>query len=732
METLEGNVERITYYSSETGYCVMRIVPNQLRLGKRDQLITVIGTMPELQPGEQVKVTGVWMNHPVHGLQFKAETLVQLRPATLEGIRRYLGSGLIKGVGKRYAARIVDFFGMETLDILDNNPQRLRDVPGVGRKLTDKIAKAWVEQREIKRVMLFLQSHGINTALALRIYKTYGDDSLEIVQQDPYQMVRDVYGIGFITADKIARDMGLPPFAPTRIRAGLVYALNEATDDGHVFLPTETLIQQAATFLDVEPHLLEAELVRLADEGEIFLQDLPHPDTQQPMPVVYYSVMYYSEKGSAERLRDLLDTPKSRLERLARMTSDEWRHLIHNITSADGIRLTDQQRQAVQTALTSKCSILTGGPGTGKTTTLRTIITVLQSTRHSFKLASPTGRAAKRLSEATGQPAQTIHRLLDYSPQEGFNFNRENPLDTDIVVVDESSMVDLVLFYSLLKAIPPEAHLLLVGDVDQLPSVGAGDVLRDLIRSHAFPTVRLDTVFRQAGDSLIIENAYRINQGQQPDTSNQSSDFFFFKEEDPAAAAELLVDVVCNRIPQRFGFDAMRDIQVLAPMYNGQIGVTSLNNALQEKLNPPGRPVEKRIAGTLFRAGDKVMQTRNNYEKEVYNGDIGIVRSIDLVEHLLEVAIDGRMVTYDWLETPELVHAYAISVHKSQGAEYPVVVMPVMTQHFMMLQRNLLYTAVTRAKKMVVLVGSRKALAIAIKNDTVNKRWTALDWRLFN
>lgn len=732
METLEGNVERITYYSSETGYCVMRIVPNQLRLGKRDQLITVIGTMPELQPGEQVKVTGVWMNHPVHGLQFKAETLVQLRPATLEGIRRYLGSGLIKGVGKRYAARIVDFFGMETLDILDNNPQRLRDVPGVGHKLTETITKAWVEQREIKRVMVFLQSHGINTALALRIYKTYGDDSLEIVQQDPYQMVRDVYGIGFITADKIARDMGLPPFAPTRIRAGLVYALNEATDDGHVFLPTETLIQQAATFLDVEPHLLEAELVRLADEGEIFLQDLPHPDTQQPMPVVYYSVMYYSEKGSAERLRDLLDTPKSRLERLARMTTDEWRHLIHNITSADGIRLTDQQRQAVQTALTSKCSILTGGPGTGKTTTLRTIITVLQSTRHSFKLASPTGRAAKRLSEATGQPAQTIHRLLDYSPQGGFNFNRENPLDTDIVIVDEASMVDLVLFYNLLKAIPPEAYLLLVGDVDQLPSVGAGDVLRDLIRSHAFPTIRLDTVFRQAGDSLIIENAYCINQGQQPDTSNQSSDFFFFKEEDPAAAAELLVDVVCNRIPQRFGFDAMRDIQVLAPMYNGQIGVTSLNNALQEKLNPPGRPVEKRIAGTLFRAGDKVMQTRNNYEKEVYNGDIGIVRSIDLVEHLLEVEIDGRIVTYDWLETPELVHAYAISVHKSQGAEYPVVVMPIMTQHFMMLQRNLLYTAVTRAKKMVVLVGSRKALAIAVKNDTINKRWTALDWRLFN
>ncbi|MCB9438083.1 MAG: ATP-dependent RecD-like DNA helicase [Anaerolineales bacterium] len=732
METLEGNVERITYYNSETGYCVMRIVPNQLRLGKRDQLITVVGTMPELQPGEQVKIDGTWMNHPVHGLQFKSDTLVQLRPATLEGIRRYLGSGLIKGVGKRYAARIVDFFGMDTLDVLDNNPQRLLEVPGVGRKLMDKVAKAWVEQREIKRVMLFLQGHNINTALALRIYKTYGDDSLEIVQQDPYQMVRDVVGIGFITADKIARDMGLPAFAPTRIRAGLVYALNEATDDGHVFLPTQTLIEQAAEFLDVEAPLLENELTRLEDEGEIFLQDLPHPETQAPMQVVYHSVMYRSEKGAAERLRELLDAPKNRLDRLTRMNSDEWRHLIHSITSADGIRLTEQQSKAVQTALTSKCSILTGGPGTGKTTTLRTIIAVLQSTRHSFKLASPTGRAAKRLAEATGQPAQTIHRMLDYSPQDGFGYNRDNPLDTDIVVVDESSMIDLVLFYSLLRAIGPETHLLLVGDVDQLPSVGAGDVLRDLIRSHAFPTIRLDTVFRQAGDSLIIENAYRINQGQQPDTSNKSSDFFFFNEEDPPAAAELLVDVVCNRVPQRFGFDAMRDIQVLAPMYNGQIGVTALNNALQEKLNPPGRPVEKRIAGTLFRAGDKVMQTRNNYEKEVYNGDIGIVRSIDLVEHLLDVEIDGRLVTYDWLETPELVHAYAISVHKSQGAEYPVVIMPIMTQHFMMLQRNLLYTAVTRAKKMVVLVGSRKALAIAVKNNQVNQRWTALDWRLFN
>ncbi|NDJ86688.1 MAG: ATP-dependent RecD-like DNA helicase [Chloroflexi bacterium] len=732
MDTLEGSIERITYYSPESGYCVLRLAPNQPRLGAYGKLITVVGNMPELQPGEQVKLTGVWTNHPQHGRQFKTETVVQMRPATAEGIRRYLGSGLVRGIGPKMAKRIVDFFGEETLDVLDRAPERVKDVPGIGKKRATSIAKAWAEQREIKKVMLFLQSYGLNMSLALKIYKQYGDEALELVQQDPYRLVRDIHGVGFLTADKIAREMGLPTHAPSRIRAGLVYALNEATGNGHVFLPTELLLEQAAELLDLELAHLDAALLQLRDEGEVMIEDVPAPTTSELVQAVYHSAMYHSEKGAANRLRDMLDHPGSYLAKITQMTTHDWEQLLTRVTAVDGVRLTDQQRRAVKQTLTSKVSILTGGPGTGKTTTLRTIIGILEATRHRFRLASPTGRAAKRLAEATGHPAQTIHRMLSYSPQEGFAYNQDNPLETDIVVVDEASMVDLVLFYNLLKAIEPATHLLLVGDVDQLPSVGAGDVLRDVIDSAICPVMRLETVFRQAGGSMIIQNAHRINAGQSPDTANRSDDFFFFGAEDPAGAADLVVDIVCSRVPGKFGYDAMRDIQVLAPMYNGQIGVNALNIALQRQLNPPGRLAEKRLAGVLFRVGDKVMQMRNNYEKEVYNGDIGWVKALDMNEHTMDVEIDGRIVNYAWLECDELTHAYAISVHKSQGAEYPVVVLPVMTQHFMMLQRNLLYTAITRAKSMVVLVGTRKAIAIAVKNDKVAQRWTALDWRLAN
>lgn len=730
-DILEGSVERVTYYNADTGYCVMRLAPDQPKL-VRDPLLTVVGTMPELQPGEQVKLTGAWLNHPVHGRQFKAETVVQTRPATLEGMRRYLGSGLVRGIGKVLAKRIVDFFGADTLDVLDSNPKRVTEVPGIGRKKANSIATAWAEQREIKKVMLFLQSYGLNTSLALRIYKTYGDDALTLVQEDPYRLVKDIHGIGFLTADKIAREMGLPIYAPTRIRAGLVYMLNEASNDGHVYLPTETLLDKTSELLGIEYQKVEDELLRLVQEEQIYIDDIPDPQTDTRIQAVYHIAMYRSERGAANLFRRIIDDPESRLADLQRWNTHEWERQISLITHYDGVNLTAQQQAAVRTTLSNKISVLTGGPGTGKTTTLRTIIALLETTHHNFKLASPTGRAAKRLSEATGHPAQTLHRLLGYSPQEGFHYNQENHLDADIVVIDETSMLDLLLFYNLLKAIKPATHLLLVGDVDQLPSVGAGDVLRDLINSHICPVIRLDTVFRQAGNSMIIENAHRINKGSVPDTKNSSNDFFFFGEEDPEAAADLLVDIVHKRIPQKFGFDAMRDIQVLAPMYNGRIGVNTLNGALQERLNPAGRLAEKRLAGTLFRVGDKVMQLRNNYDKEVYNGDIGWVRALDMTEHTLNIEIDGRMISYDWLECDELVHAYAVSVHKSQGAEYPVVVMPVMTQHFMMLQRNLLYTAITRAKKMVVLVGTRKAIAIAVKNATISERWTALAWRLLN
>lgn len=729
--SLEGNIERITYYSTDTGYCVLRLAPDQPPLNRRgDTLMTVVGTMPELQPGERVRFTGQWTNHPVHGQQFKAETVTQLRPATIEGIQRYLGSGLIRGVGDKTAKKIVDFFGTETLDVLDRMPEKVRDVPGVGKHKAGLIAKAWQEQRTIKEVMIFLQGHGLNTSLALRIYKTYGDDSIQRVQQDPYNLVKEIYGVGFKTADKLARELGLPIYAPTRLTAGLVYALNEATNNGHVFMPTEELLKVAAELLEVEVALLDEALNRLCNSGEVFLEDLPIGEAETPTQVAYHAAMYYSEKGAATRLHRMMDTPTSRLQKLSLMPPGKWDMLIANITGDGGVSLSEQQKRAVHMALTNKVAILTGGPGTGKTTTLRTIIGILESTGHKFKLASPTGRAAKRLSEATGQPAQTIHRLLGFAPAEGFTYNEDNPLNTDLVVVDEASMIDLVLFYNLLKAIRPETHLLLVGDVDQLPSVGAGDVLRDIIRSSICPVSILETIFRQAGGSMIIQNAHRINHGQTPDTSNNGHDFFFFAEEDPQEAAQLLVDIVQNRVPQKFGHDPLDEIQVLAPMYMGKIGVNALNDALQQRLNPPGRKAEKLLAGRLFRVGDKVMQTRNNYEKEVFNGDIGRIHSIDMQEHVLNVMVDGRLVMYDWLEADELVHAFAISVHKSQGAEYPVVVMPILTQHYMMLQRNLLYTAITRAKKMVVLVGTRKAIAIAVNNNEVARRWSALAWRL--
>lgn len=730
MDTIEGNIERITYYSSESGYCVLKLSLNQPELTRRVQSVTVVGVMPELQSGENVRFTGQWTNHPTHGQQFKAETVIQLRPATIEGMKRYLGSGLIKGIGRVTAKRIVDFFGQETMDVLDRTPELIREVPGVGNHRAGLIAKAWREQQAVKEVMLFLQSYGINTGVAVKIYKTYGDDSLTQVQSDPYKLVDDIHGIGFKTADRIARQLGLPEFSPPRLRAGLLHALREATSNGHVYLPTENLLDKAVELLEVERPLIEKVLLETANTDSIIVEDVHDSETDTVFQAAYLPPMYHSERGIARRIQAMLEEDKSRLSRLRAFRNDEWDTLIRNITATDSIQLSAQQERAVHAALTSKVSILTGGPGTGKTTTLRTIIAVLETTRHKFHLASPTGRAAKRLNEATGHPAQTIHRLLGYSPQEGFHYSDDNPLDADIVVVDEASMIDLVLFYQLLKAIKTDTHLLLVGDVDQLPSVGAGDILRDLIKSHICPVMRLDTIFRQAETSMIIQNAHRINKGFAPNTENKSQDFFFFGEEQPEAAANLVVDIVQNRIPSRFGFHAIHDIQVLAPMYNGKIGINALNIELQKTLNPKDNKAEKLLHGTLFRVGDKVMQTRNDYTKEVYNGDIGFVYGFDFEEQLMQVMVEGRLVTYDWSDTDQLTLAYAVSVHKSQGAEYPVVVLPIMTQHYMMLQRNLIYTAITRAKKMVVLVGTRKAINIAVQNDAVANRYSALAWRL--
>ncbi len=727
-EILEGVVERITYYSDESGYTVFRLRPNKLRLGQNpNDLLTVVGTLPELQPGESVRLTGVWTSHREHGRQFRADSVEQTVPSTQEGLKRYLGSGLIKGVGPVTAKRIVDHFGMKTMDVLEHHPDRMLEVPGVGAHRANLIVAAWAEQRKIKDVMLFLQSHRVSTALAVKIYKTYGDSAVEQVLNDPYRLARDVRGIGFKTADQIARNLGLPLDSPERIAAGLAYALNTLNEEGHVFAPRSLAVETASELLEVPVEACDAAVERLQRNEEIVIEEVP-TGTDVKVEALYLPPMYYSEKGAARRILNMTGTTASRL--WANRPKLDWETFFQRLAAEGNVKLSDQQKDSVRAALNNKVSVLTGGPGTGKTTTLRAVIRALESVNAKYALASPTGRAAKRLSEATDRRARTIHRLLGYNPSEGFAFNENAPLSVDMLIIDEASMLDLILFYNVLKALAPETHLMLVGDVDQLPSVGAGDVLRDVIGSGAAHVTRLDVIFRQAQDSLIISNAHRVNKGEMPDLSNQGDDFFLFTAEAPEEVSDLVVDVVQNRIPKKFGLDPMDDIQVMAPMYRGGAGVQALNDRLQTALNPAGRPAERRIGGRTFRVGDKVMQTRNNYDKDVYNGDIGRVHSIDFTEQTLKVVIDGRFIDYDWADTDELVLAYAVSVHRSQGTEYPAVVMPVATQHYMMLQRNLLYTAITRAKKLVVLVGTKKAIGMAVKNDTVAQRYSGLAWRL--
>jgi exodeoxyribonuclease V alpha subunit len=725
-ETLEGSVERVTYYAGETGFSVIRIRParrRQIPMGALtpDGLVTVVGLLPEVNPGESLRLRGQWISHSKHGLQFRAEQCEQLLPATVEGLRRYLGSGMIRGIGPVMAERIVRKFGSKTLDIIDTEPERLREVLGVGAKRVRQIAAAWEEQKAIKEVMIFLQAHKVSTRLAVKIYKEYGDDAIDVVQSDPYRLARDIWGIGFKTADQIAQDMGWEIDAPTRLEAGVLYVLHQETDDGHVYVPQAELTSKAAEILTVKDEQVQYAVDRLAGGEDIVRENLSAAVEE---PAVYLRSLYHCEIGVTTRLYRLIETEGTRLRSFRSPRSGPT-------TIVSDLPLTEQQEGAVRAALTNKVSVLTGGPGTGKTTALRALIQTLVHHRHSFALASPTGRAAKRLSEATGHDATTIHRLLEYSPAEGFKRDDRTPLDVDMVIVDEASMLDLVLANSLLRAIDPHTHLLLVGDADQLPSVGAGDVLRDIIESGLVPVTRLDVIFRQAQDSLIITNAHRINSGQLPLTPRSANDFYLFVEPDPDRAAELLVDVVQNRIPAKFGLDPLSDIQVLAPMYRGSTGVSNLNEQLQRALNPPApnRP-ERQLGGRVFRVRDRLMQVRNNYDKEVFNGDIGLLVYLDGVEQTAVIDFEGHRVTYQWNELDEVVHAFAVSVHKSQGSEYPAVVMPVTLQHYLMLQRNLLYTAVTRARQLVVLVGTKKAIAIAVRNNQVAKRYSALDWRL--
>ncbi len=743
LETFEGTIKRITYYSDESGYTVLRLKPHKALPGQvgRDGLATVVGVFHNLREGADVRFSGAWVVHSEYGKQFKAEAVQEVVPESVEGLLRYLSSGVIRGIGKATAQKIIDHFGKKVFEILSQAPHRIKEVPGIAEYRAELIAQAWTEHTAERDMMIFLQGLGLGSRLAVKIQKEYGANTIAAVRTNPYQLARDIQGIGFRKADQIARGLGLPPDSPYRIQAGILFALETLTNEGHVYAPRALLTETVARLLDLPdapesygfkelPHdvsaSIDAAVRTLASESEILLQHVPNEEDDL-IEVIYLRPLFLSERGTTKRLLEMRDLPLSRLRNAQRMA---WTKFFDILQRDDRVQLTDQQQDAVRAALTNKISILTGGPGTGKTTTLRAVIRALEWNKARYELASPTGRAAKRLSEATGRPAQTIHRLLGYTPDEGFSLGENEPLDVDMLIIDEASMLDQILIYNVLKALPPEAHLLLVGDVDQLPSVGAGDVLRDLINSGIAHVTRLEAIFRQSGDSQIIPNAHRINQGEMPYLDNTSSDFFMFYAEDTESAADLVVDIVQNRIPNKFGFDAMSDVQVLAPMYRGAVGIQMLNERLQAALNPHGRNAEKKLGNTIYRVGDKVLQTRNNYKKEVFNGDIGIIRAIDFTAKKLHVAFDERQVDYDWEEAGDLLHAFAVSVHRSQGSEYPAVVLPIMPQHFMMLQRNLLYTAVTRARRLVVLVGMKRAVATAVNNNQVARRYTALAWRL--
>jgi exodeoxyribonuclease V alpha subunit len=765
--TLTGAVERITYTNQENGYTIARF-----HADKQFGLITIVGALAEVHPGARLKIEGRWKTHPKYGEQFEIERYVEEMPATVEGIKRYLGSGLIKGIGPVMAKRIAEKFGRYTLEIIESDIERLAEVEGIGSKRVKMIAQAWEAQKQIKEIMLFLQSHQVSTNLAVKIYKTYGDAAIGVVKNDPYRLARDIFGIGFVTADKIARNIGIAADAPQRVAAGIEYTLNQLADEGHVFAPRDHLIQAAVKILEsstqdassgVSPEQVDAQIEALRQADRVKVETVGGEkivNNQQSMvnsqwpleadtgtqgkkskienpkskiEAVYLPPFYYAEIGVARQMGQLLHSGQSRL---ATFTTVNWDKAFEWLAAnrSDGVILAEQQRRAVQTALTSKISILTGGPGTGKTSTVQAILRLLQGKGKNALLAAPTGRAAKRLNESTGHEARTIHRLLEVSPGEGFKFqrNQDNPLECDLLIVDECSMVDLILMNNVLKAIHPATHLLLVGDADQLPSVGAGNVLRDIIASGVVPVTRLDVIFRQAAGSTIITNAHRINKGEMPLFPPDKKDFYFFGKEEPEEASELVVDIVARRIPEKFGVP-MADVQVLSPMHRGAAGARMLNEKLQARLNPLRYDQPEYLSGSrLFRRGDRVLQLRNNYDKDVFNGDIGRIELIDLEEGEIRVDFEGRSVSYDLSDLDELTLAYAMSVHKSQGSEYPVVVLPLLTQHYMLLQRNLLYTAITRAKKMVVIVGTRKAIAMAVKNDKIAARWTALTERLRN
>ena len=705
MPKLRCVVERITYQNPENGYSVMKV-----KVKGYDDLVTLVGNLLEVPAGSVLLCEGDWKVDKRYGSQFVCQTWEEVMPATIYGIEKYLGSGLVKGIGPKFAQLIVKQFGVDTIEVIETDIERLYEVPGIGKKRVEKIRESWEKQKDIKNVMLFLQGYGVSTAYAAKIYRQYGKESIDKVKENPYRLADDIWGIGFKTADGIAGKMGYGKNDLRRCKSGIIYTLNQLANEGHVYAEEEQLVKAATDLLEAEEDSIRKALADMARTEDLKIED----------GAIYLPPFYYAETGAANRLLALLRESEGNLF-ATRFNAEE-------LSKAAGITYDEVQLQAIGEALRSKVMVLTGGPGTGKTTTTQGIITALKHLGLRILLAAPTGRAAKRMSEATGMEAKTILRLLEYNPKDGYKRNDENPLEGDALIVDECSMIDIILMNSLMKAVPTSMRLVMVGDIDQLPSVGAGNVLRDIMESGKIPVIRLTRIFRQAQSSRIVMSAHAINQGRFPDTSNgKDTDFFFMQQEDPERVAAEIVNLVKNRLPKAY-HRKTSDIQVLTPMQRGIVGAANLNMALQQALNPSGVSLNR--SGYSFRQSDRVMQLRNNYDKDVFNGDLGFVESVDLEERTLAVNFDGRLVEYDASELDELTLAYATTIHKSQGSEYPIVVMPVLMTHYVMLQRNLIYTGITRAKKICVLIGTKKALSFAIRNMTVLKRNTRLKERL--
>ena len=718
---LKGQIERITYTNEENGYSVVK-----LKVYGQKDLVNAVGSMMAPTPGEILELKGEWSSHPKFGEQFKITHYKTEVPATVYGIQKYLGSGLIKGIGPVMAKRIVKKFGETTLDVIETDADSLVSVAGIGKKRIAMIKTAWEEQKEIREVMLFLQTHGVSSGYATKIFKQYGDESIAVVQENPYRLAMDIFGIGFITADGIAEKLGFDKQCQVRAEAGILYILHQLADEGHVYFPYEPLVEKCGEMLEINRDLITQAIGTNVLANRIVLEDLNDDATEllENNKGVFLKKFHVSETGIAARLKRLLGAPKA-IRAIDAQKALAW------VQERLAIRLAENQVEAIKCAARNKILVITGGPGTGKTTIINAILKIFAPLKIRIQLAAPTGRAAKRMSEATGHEARTLHRLLEYSMKKGgFQKDQKHPLPCDLLIVDEASMIDTILMHHLLKAVPLQATFILVGDIYQLPSVGAGNVLKDIILSAAIPVVALDKIFRQARESRIILNAHRINGGKMPQLKNvrENSDFFFIEQEDPEQVLNTILDLTGKRVPDYFGFDPMNDIQVLTPMHRGVVGAGNLNLTLQNRLNPNTRGIER--GNRTFRMGDKVMQIKNNYDKEVFNGDMGRIVRLEPETREVIISFEGRELPYDFTDLDEVILAYAVSVHKSQGSEYPAVIIPILIQHYMLLQRNLIYTAVTRGKKLVILVGTRKALAIGIRNDKTLRRYTLLTKRL--